>query len=309
MPSSPRVRPLADHQSLRERIVERLRDAILAGDLPAQTRLREPDLAKRLAVSRTPLREAIRQLEAEGLLTTVPRVGAFVTAVTLQDLEETYAIRAVLEGLAARQAAARVDPERAARLRALLDELGQKTANYRIYHEAAGRFHDAIFDLAGNRRLRAMYEALTRQVARAGCRSPSASGPIPRSGSIAGSPTPSCGAKGRRPSAGCAPTSRARSASCAAAFGRPARDPSTWQAEAPCASRANRVTPGLARDARRLPRCRPPGDSVPPPAISALAGARHRAPFGLCAICGIGGPPASPGHACRTNGGSVGTGG
>jgi len=166
MPSSPRVRPLADHQSLRERIVERLRDAILAGDLPAQTRLREPDLAKRLAVSRTPLREAIRQLEAEGLLTTVPRVGAFVTAVTLQDLEETYAIRAVLEGLAARQAAARVDPERAARLRALLDELGQKTANYRICHEAAGRFHDAIFDLAGNRRLRAMYEALTRQVER-----------------------------------------------------------------------------------------------------------------------------------------------
>ena len=161
-----RVRSLGDHLSLRERIVERLRDAILTGDLPAKTRLREPDLAQRLAVSRTPLREAIRQLEAEGLVSTVPRGGAFVTTVTPQDLEETYAIRAVLEGLAARQAAGRVDPEQAAGLRALLDELGQKTANYRVYHEAAGRFHEAIFDLAGNKRLQAMYEALTRQVER-----------------------------------------------------------------------------------------------------------------------------------------------
>jgi DNA-binding GntR family transcriptional regulator len=166
MPNSLRLRPLADHLSLRERIVERLRDAILAGDLPAQTRLREPELARRLAVSRTPLREAIRQLEAEGLVATVPRGGTFVTAVTAQDLEETYAIRAVLEGLAARQAAARVNAVRATELRALLDELAQKTGNYRVYHEAAGRFHEAIFELAGNRRLQVMYETLTRQVER-----------------------------------------------------------------------------------------------------------------------------------------------
>lgn len=161
-----RVRSLGDHLSLRERIVERLRDAILTGDLPAKTRLREPDLAQRLAVSRTPLREAIRQLEAEGLLTSLPRLGTFVTDVTAQDLEETYAIRAVLEGLAARQAALRADRAEAASLRSLLDELGQKTANYRVYHEAAGRFHDAIFALSGNKRLRVMYETLTRQVAR-----------------------------------------------------------------------------------------------------------------------------------------------
>jgi DNA-binding GntR family transcriptional regulator len=158
------VRSLADHQSLRERVVARLRDAIVAGDLPPKTRLMEPELAKRLSVSRTPLREAIRQLEAEGLLTTIPRVGTFVTEVTPRDIEDTYAIRAVLEGLAARQAAE--DPAKATTLRAILAELARKTSDYRVYHEAAGRFHEAVFALSGNQRLQAMYHALTHQVAR-----------------------------------------------------------------------------------------------------------------------------------------------
>jgi len=160
------VRSLADHQSLRERIVARLRDAIVSGDLPPKTRLMEPELAKRLSVSRTPLREAIRQLEAEGLLTTFPRVGTFVTEVTHRDLEGIYAIRAVLEGLAARQAAENPNPAKATTLRAILVELAQKTTDYRVYHEAAGRFHDAVFALSGNQRLQAMYHTLTHQVAR-----------------------------------------------------------------------------------------------------------------------------------------------
>jgi len=166
VPDPAPVQPLADHQSLRERIVERLRDAILSGDLAAKTRLMEPQLARRLAVSRTPLREAIRQLEAEGLVSTVSRVGTFVTEVTPQDLEDTYAIRAVLEGLAARQAAENPDPNKCGMLQGILTELAQKTADYRLYHEAAGRFHEAIFGLSGNRRLQAMYHALTHQVAR-----------------------------------------------------------------------------------------------------------------------------------------------
>ena len=160
------VQPLADHMSLRERIVTHLRDAILAGDLPAKTRLVEPEIAKRLRVSRTPLREAIRQLEAEGLLVTTPRLGTFVTEVTPRDLEDTYAIRAVLEGLAARQAADNPDSTKAAQFRAILDELAQRTADYREYHEAAGRFHKAVFALSGNQRLQAMYHSLTQQVAR-----------------------------------------------------------------------------------------------------------------------------------------------
>lgn len=160
------VRSLADHQSLRERIVARLRAAIVAGDLPPKGRLMEPELARQLSVSRTPLREAIRQLEAEGLLTTIPRVGTFVSEVTPRDLEDIYAIRAVLEGLAARQAAENPDPGKAVRFRDILAELTRKTADYRVYHEASGRFHEAIFAASGNQRLQTIYHALIHQVAR-----------------------------------------------------------------------------------------------------------------------------------------------
>jgi DNA-binding GntR family transcriptional regulator len=166
MPEPAPVRSLADHRSLRERIVARLRDAIVAGDLVAKTRLMEPELARQLGVSRTPLREAMRQLEVEGLLTTIPRVGTFVREVSAQDVEDTYAIRAVLEGLAARQAAENPDPAKAPALRAILTELAQKTSDYRIYHEASGRFHDVIFAFSQNQRLQAMYQSLTYQVAR-----------------------------------------------------------------------------------------------------------------------------------------------
>jgi len=166
MPQATPVRSLADHQSLRERIVARLRDAIITGDLTAKTHLMEPELARQLGVSRTPLREAIRQLEVEGLLTTIPRVGTFVSEVSARDVEDTYAIRAVLEGLAARQAAENPDPAKATALQAILAELEQKSADYRVYHEAAGRFHDAILELSRNQRLRAMYQSLSYQVTR-----------------------------------------------------------------------------------------------------------------------------------------------
>jgi DNA-binding GntR family transcriptional regulator len=160
------VQPLADHQSLRERIVARLREAIISGDLAAKVRLMEPELARQLGVSRTPLREAMRQLEVEGFLTTIPRVGTFVSEVSARDVEDTYAIRAVLEGLAARQAAENREPAKAAALRAILTESAQKISDYRVYHEAAGRFHDVIFALSGNQRLQAMYQSLTYQVTR-----------------------------------------------------------------------------------------------------------------------------------------------
>ncbi|HSB68943.1 MAG TPA: GntR family transcriptional regulator [Candidatus Methylomirabilis sp.] len=164
--ADPPLLSLDDHPSLREQIVRRLRQAIVAGEIPARTRLREPELAAQLGVSRTPLREAIRQLEAEGLVNTVPRLGTFVSEVSPRDVEDTYAIRAVLEGLAARQAAKNPDPAKVDRLREILAELGRKTADFRVYHEAAGRFHEAILALSGNQRLQTMYQSLTNQVAR-----------------------------------------------------------------------------------------------------------------------------------------------
>ena len=160
------VRSLADHLSLRERIVARLRQAIITGELAQKSRLIEPELARQLNVSRTPLREAIRQLEAEGFVTTVPRFGSFVSEITPQDVEDLYAIRTVIEGLAARQAAE--NPESAKRevLDNILTDLAKRTGDYRQYHEISGRFHDIIVELSGNRRLQGIYHSLAQHVSR-----------------------------------------------------------------------------------------------------------------------------------------------
>ncbi len=157
---------LDEHQSLRERIFRRLRDAIVAGELPANSRLAEPDLAKRLGVSRTPLREAIRQLATEGFVSTIPRGGSFVSPVTPQDAEELYAVRAVIEGLAARQAAQNPDPGKREILEEILEELAKRKGDLRRYHEMSGRFHDAIVALSGNRRLQAIHQGVVLHVSR-----------------------------------------------------------------------------------------------------------------------------------------------
>lgn len=166
MPDTPPVRSLGNHLSLRERIANHLREAIVSGHIPAKTHLMEPELARHLSVSRTPLREAIRQLEAEGFLTTIPRVGTFVSEVTAHDLDDIYTIRAVLEGLAAKQAAENPDPTKETLLGGVLKELASRTGDYRSYHKASGRFHEIIFALSGNRRLQAMYQTLSQQVTR-----------------------------------------------------------------------------------------------------------------------------------------------
>jgi DNA-binding GntR family transcriptional regulator len=160
------VRPLADHLSLRERIVARLRQAIITGELSQKSRLIEPELARQLNVSRTPLREAIRQLEAEGFVTTVPRFGSFVSEITPQDVEDLYAIRTVIEGLAARQAAENPDPSKRDVLDNILADLAKRTGDYRQYHEISGRFHDIIVELSGNRRLQGIYHGLAQHVSR-----------------------------------------------------------------------------------------------------------------------------------------------
>jgi DNA-binding GntR family transcriptional regulator len=160
------VRPLADILSLRERIVAHLRQVIITGDLPPKSRLIEPELARQLNVSRTPLREAIRQLEVEGFITTVPRMGSFVSEITPQDVQELYALRTVIEGLAARQAAENPDPSKREILEAILTDLGRRTTDFRQYHEVSGKFHDIIVGLSGNRRLQGIYQSLAQHVSR-----------------------------------------------------------------------------------------------------------------------------------------------
>lgn len=101
--------PLDTYKPLREVVIENIRDAILSGDFPAGMRLTELQLADEMGVSRTPIREAIRNLEQEGLVVMIPRRGAYVADVSIHDINEVYEIRTALETLAAGLAAERIE--------------------------------------------------------------------------------------------------------------------------------------------------------------------------------------------------------
>jgi len=91
-----------NHMTLRERIVETIRNAIVNGQLAPGTRIAEPELAEKFGISRTPIREAFRQLESEGFITVVPRKGAIVASLSPHDIADFYDLKMVLEGYAAR---------------------------------------------------------------------------------------------------------------------------------------------------------------------------------------------------------------
>ncbi len=123
-----RKKPIERHQTLREKILETIRDAILKGSLKPGERVSEPELAERFGISRTPIREAFRQLESEGYLEVIPRKGAVVASLSERDVEEFYAIKIILEGFAARMAAEKLSDKDIDRLEAINTKL-QKLAD------------------------------------------------------------------------------------------------------------------------------------------------------------------------------------
>lgn len=156
-------------RTLRDRVVVTLRESIVSGRIPPGTRLSEPSLARELQVSRGPIREAIRELAAEGLVRIESRIGTFVTRPEAREIAEAFAIKSVLEGLAARLACAEgTEPSRRARLAAHLDTLDHAglVSDSRAYLVATRRFHEAIFELAGNDRLAAIHRTLNDQLQR-----------------------------------------------------------------------------------------------------------------------------------------------
>ena len=102
---------VSDKYSLRGRVFNKLREDILAGKYQENEELREVVIGEELGVSRTPVREAFRQLELEGLIRIVPNKGAYVTGITAKDVRDIYMIRSRLEGLAARWATENISEE------------------------------------------------------------------------------------------------------------------------------------------------------------------------------------------------------
>lgn len=156
----------ADGRSLVHKVYEYLRDGIIEGDLPPGTRLLERELSERLDVSRIPIREALPQLEAEGLITTLPRRGSMVTQLTLRDIDELFSVRTSLEVLAARLASGQAAERSSALLSPAFARAELATGEGRQAEIAAANaaFHEAIVRLSGSRLLNSMMAPISARV-------------------------------------------------------------------------------------------------------------------------------------------------
>lgn len=162
----PKSRP---RPSLHEEIVGVLRTMILEGQLAPGRRIAEPKLCLELEISRTPLREALKVLASEGLVTLMPNRGAVVTEVTVEDIAELFEIMGALEGLVGRLAAARASD---ADLAGLVAAHGRLVEWHRIndrprYFAANQAIHRRIAELSGNRQLAFLYADHADKIRRA----------------------------------------------------------------------------------------------------------------------------------------------
>lgn len=144
-----------EYLPLRDVVFNTLRQAILRGELKPGERLMEIALANRLGVSRTPVREAIRMLELEGLVIMIPRRGAQVAQITEQDLNDVLEVRLGLEELAVRFACERITDEEIKALGLAVKEFEKKMSNNDLSAQAETdvKFHEIIYGATHNRRL------------------------------------------------------------------------------------------------------------------------------------------------------------
>ena len=153
---------------LRDVVFNTLREAILKGELQPGERLMELQLASKLGVSRTPIREAIRMLEQEGLAVTMPRKGAEVARMTLKDMEDVLEVREALDELAARIACAKINDGQLENLKSIRDEFKKSldSGDVKKIAEEDVRFHDAIYEATDNAKLIALTNNIREQMYR-----------------------------------------------------------------------------------------------------------------------------------------------
>lgn len=156
-----------EHTSLADHVYEVIRNAIVIGELAPSSLHSVNDIAQRLAVSRTPVREALLKLEEQGMVSFERNRGARILETTVHDLEELFSLRILLEIPAAYRAAKRVDVASLKKLQAILGELisayRNESTNARAHLEPDARFHKAIAAMAGSRRLATILDNLFDQ--------------------------------------------------------------------------------------------------------------------------------------------------
>lgn len=156
------------YQPLRDVIFEALRKAIVSGDIKPGERLMEVLLAEQMGVSRTPVREAIRRLEAEGLVTMTPRKGTHVSELSIKDMMDVLEVRGALDKLATGLAVKRMEPSQIKNLEAVHKQYICNVEKNNI--DGAVRkdveFHDIIYSASGNPRLIAVATSLREHIFR-----------------------------------------------------------------------------------------------------------------------------------------------
>ena len=157
-----------EYLPLRDVVFNTLRKAILKGELKPGERLMEIALAERLGVSRTPVREAMRKLELEGLVVMIPRRGAEVAEITRQDLEDVLEVRAALEELAVKDACEHITDEQLQDLKKAANEFKRSLEGTDLVAcaEADIHFHEIIYAATNNKRLVQMLNNLREQMYR-----------------------------------------------------------------------------------------------------------------------------------------------
>ena len=143
----------ANGKSLRGQVFDKIRSDILKGRYQKGDELVECTIGKEMGVSRTPVREAIRQLELEGLVQLIPNKGAFVTGISASDVRDIYLIRSRLEGLAARMAAEHISSEQLAEMEEtiVLSDYHVKIEHFEQVCEMDGKFHKLLYAASGSR--------------------------------------------------------------------------------------------------------------------------------------------------------------
>jgi DNA-binding GntR family transcriptional regulator len=157
----------AAHSPLTKLVVNSIRDRILSGHFAPGERLVEAQLSGELGVSRMPVREALRELAAEGIVSIEPRRGAMVAVYTPEQVQELVEVRATLEALNAKLAAKRHDPEQIRKLEQILaagSKITERTDLAQI-HKDNTNFHEALAQVAANSTLRDIVRALRDRTA------------------------------------------------------------------------------------------------------------------------------------------------
>lgn len=144
---------VTDQYSLRGRVFHRIREDILSGKYHESEELKEATIGAEYGVSRTPVREALRQLELEGLVKIIPNKGAYVTGISDKDTRDIYVIRSYLEGLAARWACEHISEAEIDSLEEVvyLSEFHAKKKHYEQLVELDNKFHESIYRASGSK--------------------------------------------------------------------------------------------------------------------------------------------------------------